>query len=88
MEKLTLKTNKAQTMVLLFNNLPTTSDGSFIEYYHFYEFKVLARKNAIQIEKLGLDSFDSSLIYSFDDGSRLFLANPRQEAFRAFCRVY
>lgn len=76
--------NMAKAMVNLFNK--TCHYDYETEQYNEDELqnfrKLLKQKGNIEIESP--ESSDSSWIVTFEDGSKLYMGNPHQEAFTAF----
>lgn len=77
----------AKYFINRFNRIETDENG-FLDYDFLKQFRKSLYKYSIDIfddNEYGSYSYDSSLTFTFKDGSKLYLANPKQEAFFAFC---
>lgn len=68
-----------------FKILPKKDNG-FIDRWALKAFRLELILKAEKIKYDCPESFDSSMIATFEDKSRLMLANPKQEAYMAFCK--
>lgn len=75
----------AETIYEEYRSLPRKSN----EFYGkgWYALIKAARKEAIEEESECPDSYDSSLILTFKDGSAIYVANPKQACYDGFMRI-
>lgn len=73
----------------MFERIPYAKGGygRAIDWDSLSAFLQRVEGEAVSVEKSCPESYDSSVRYTFTDGSTLFVANPRQAEYAAFVRA-
>lgn len=79
--------NVAKFLERTFNAIDLDDDRNFLDGDQLAIFRAVCNAMASQKMELSPESYDSSIVFSFEDGSSLVLDNPRQAAYCAAIRV-
>lgn len=75
----------AETIYNEYNSLPCEENGFYGEGW--YKLIKKARNEAVNEEEESPESYDSSLILTFKDGSTVYVGNPKQYCYDGFIRL-